>query len=410
MMPTSLTVTLPKLHKGQLEIVRSGARFNVLACGRRWGKTRLGAVLCARTGLRRGRAWWIAPSYKMAAVGWRLLRQLAQQIPGAEVRQGDQLINLPGGGSVQVRSADDPQSLRGEGLDFVVLDECAFIIEAAWLEALRPALSDRRGGALFISTPKGRNWFWRLWQRGQSSADPDWRSWQFATSTNPYIDPAELVAARQSLPERVWRQEYMAEFVDDAGGVFRRVMEAATLQPVVVQNTSHTYVAGLDWALHEDFTVLIVLDATSRQVAYLDRYNGVDYSLQRQRITAACERFGVVALVAEENAMGGPNNEALQAAGLNVRRFTTTNATKATIIEDLATAFERGELAILADPVLVAELQAYELQRTPSGMVRYTAPAGMHDDCVIALALAWSAAKRATADRGRLGEMFNWVG
>lgn len=375
-----------------------------------WGKTRLGALLCLRTGLHRGRAWWIAPSYKMAAVGWRLLRQISQQIPGVEIRQGDQLINLPGGGSVQVRSADDPQSLRGEGLDFVVLDECAFIVEAAWLEALRPSLSDRRGGALFISTPKGRNWFWRLWQRGQSAADPDWRSWQFATDTNPYIDPAELVAARQSLPERVYRQEYLAEFMDDAGGVFRRVMESATLQPVSTPNSLHTYVAGLDWALHEDFTVLTVLDATARTVAYIDRYNGVDYSLQRQRILAACERFDVQALIAEENAMGGPNNEALQAAGLPVRRFTTTNSTKATIIEDLAAAFERSELQILADPVLVAELQAYELQRTPSGMVRYSAPSGMHDDCVMSLALAWAATRRTGADRAGLGELFNWVG
>ncbi len=390
-----------------MQVLQSGARFNVLACGRRWGKSRLGALLSLYVGLRQGRAWWVAPSYKMAGVGWRLLRQLAQQLPGVEIRQGDQLIHLPGGGSVQVRSADDPQSLRGEGLDFLVLDECAFIQEIAWTEALRPALSDRQGSALFISTPKGRNWFWRLWMRGQADDDPEWRSWQFATQTNPYIVPAELEAAQRSLPERVWRQEYMAEFVDDAGGVFRRVVESATLTPMTMPLSGHTYVAGVDWALHNDFTVITIIDATDQTVAYMDRYNGVDYTVQRQRIAALCERFGVQAILSEDNAMGGPNNEELQSAGLPLRRFTTTHSTKANLIEALAAAFERSALRILNDPILVAELQAYEVQRTPSGLVRYGAPAGIHDDCVISVALAWAAAQ--SADSARLGDLFSWV-
>lgn len=402
------TLTMPTLHRGQRAIAASTARFRVLACGRRWGKTRLGALLCVRTALERGRAWWVAPSYKMAAVGWRLIRQLAQQIPGAEIRQGDQLATMPGGGSVQVRSADDPQALRGEGLDFVVLDECAFIAEATWTEALRPALSDRHGGALFISTPKGRNWFWRLWQSGSQAGDGEWQAWCFATSDNPYIDAGEIAAARQTLPERVFRQEYLAEFIDDAGGVFRRVVEAATAQPQTRANINHVYVAGLDWALHNDFTVAAVIDATTRTMVSMDRYNGVDYSLQRRRVASLYERFGVTSLVAEENAMGGPNNEALQAAGLNVRRFTTTNAAKATIIENLAAAFERGEITILADPLLVAELQAFEMSRLPSGQVRYSAPEGMHDDCVMALALAWSAARNDPATAQRLGALFEW--
>jgi hypothetical protein len=163
-----MNVQLPPIHSGQQVIVSSGHRFRVLACGRRWGKTRLGALLCLEVALRGGRAWWVAPSYKMAFVGWRLVTQLALQVPGSEIRKADQLVMLPGGGSVQVRSADNPQSLRGEGLDFLVMDECAFIPEAAWTEALRPALSDRLGRALFISTPKGRNWFWRLFVRGQA--------------------------------------------------------------------------------------------------------------------------------------------------------------------------------------------------------------------------------------------------
>ena len=153
-------------HPGQAEVHNTDARFKILAAGRRWGKTRLGVNECLDVASQGGRAWWVSPSYKTSEVGWRPLRRLGGKI-GAEVRKVDRMVNLPGGGSVQVRSADDPDSLRGEGLDFVVLDEIAFMKEEAWTEALRPALSDRQGKALFISTPKGHNWFWRLYQRGR---------------------------------------------------------------------------------------------------------------------------------------------------------------------------------------------------------------------------------------------------
>jgi len=161
-----MKLRLPALHAAQAEIRDSEARFRVVAAGRRFGKTLLGSALCIAVAARGGRTWWVAPSYKMAAVGWRGIRQLAAQIPLTQVHKVRMLVTLPSGGTVQVRSADDPQSLRGEGLDFCVLDECAFMREEAWAEALRPALSDRQGGAMFISTPKGRNWFWRLYQRG----------------------------------------------------------------------------------------------------------------------------------------------------------------------------------------------------------------------------------------------------
>lgn len=201
----------------------SPARYRVMACGRRFGKTRLGSALCIKTAADGGRAWWVAPSYKMSEVGWRLIRRLAAQIPGADVRRGERRVTFPGGGEVQVRSADNPDSLRGDGLDFVVMDECAFMDETAWTEALRPALSDRKGRAMFISTPKGQNWYYRLWLQCADPAQDEWRGWQLPTAANPYIDPAEIEAARQSLPERVFRQEYLAEFLAETGeNAFRR--------------------------------------------------------------------------------------------------------------------------------------------------------------------------------------------
>jgi len=324
----------------------------------------------------------------MAAVGWRGIRTLATQVPGAQVRKVERIVTMPNGGWAQVRSADDPQSLRGEGLDFVVADECAFMKEAAWTEALRPALSDRKGHALFISTPKGHNWFWRLWTRGQDDQRGEWSSWQFPTSANPFIDKEEIEAAQMGLPARIFAQEYLAEFIDDAGGVFRGVMAVATAKEQRAAQDDHGYVFGIDWGKHNDFTVISVLDTTTRAQAYVDRFNQIDYVLQMKRLQALYERFKPITIIAEKNAMGEPLIEQLQRDGLPVRAFTTTNASKAMAIENLALLIERRDLEILSDPVQIAELQAYEMERLPGGLMRYNAPGGMHDDTVIALALA----------------------
>jgi phage terminase large subunit-like protein len=374
-------------HQGQAEVHKSGARFKGLAAGRRWGKTRLGVNECLDVASQGGRAWWVAPSYKTSEVGWRPLRRIGGKI-GAEIRKVDRQINLPGGGSVQVRSADDPNSLRGEGLDFVVGDEIAFMKEEAWTEALRPSLSDRQGKALFISTPKGRNWFWRMFQRGKDG-DGEWASFQYPTSDNPYIAPDEIEAARRYLPERIFQQEYLAMFLDDAGGVFRRVMDGATAIEQIVPEDGHEYVLAVDWGQMVDFTVIIVLDITTKSVVFMDRFNQIDYIIQSERLKTLVNRYKPTTVIAEVNAMGQPIVERLLEDGLPIQPFTTTNATKAEIVRGLQNGFENGEIKILNDPILIGELQAYEQERTTSGLWKFGAPEGMHDDTVIALALAW---------------------
>jgi len=212
-------ITLPALHKYQREVAEHPARFRVLSCGRRWGKTRLCAALAVKTMLEGGAVMWVAPSYKIAEVGWRSIQYLTQQIPGARVV--DMRAEVASGW-IQVRSADSEGGLRGEGLDLLIIDECAHIrnFTPIWEQELRPALSDRKGGALFISTPKGDNHFHEFFRNGET--DPDWHSWQLPTTSNPFIDPAEIEAARKQIPELVFRQEYLAEFVQMAGALFRR--------------------------------------------------------------------------------------------------------------------------------------------------------------------------------------------
>lgn len=384
-----MTLHMPGLHARQREVAHDTTRFRVLACGRRWGKTRLGSALCMAVAARGGRAWWVAPTYPVSTVGWRLIRRLALQVPQAQIRQVDRMIVLPSGGEIQVRSADNPDSLRGEGLDFVVMDECAFMREEAWTEALRPALSDRLGQAMFISTPKGRNWYWRLWQRCQDPAQSEWRGWQLPTTDNPYILPSEVEAARQSLPERIFQQEYLAEFLDDAGGVFRNVLAAATATPQAAAVPGHQYVVGVDWAQSNDFTVLAVFDVTESALVCLERFNQIDYELQKGRLIGLVNRFRPMQVIAETNSMGRPIIDSLSGHNIPIMPFTTTNATKAAAIQALQLAFETGAIRIIPDAVLIGELQAYEMDRTATGLVRYGAPDGMHDDTVMATALGW---------------------
>lgn len=386
--PSSHEIILPRLHAGQREVRDHPARFKVLACGRRWGKTRLGSALCIASALRGGRAWWVAPSYKVAAVGWRGIKHLGSQIPGAALREGDRILTLPTGGTVQVRSADEPDSLRGDGLNYLVMDECAFITEAAWTEALRPALSDRRGHAMFISTPKGMNWFWRLWVRGQEG-DPSWQSWQFPTQSNPFIDPAEIEDARSLLPERIHDQEYLARFLEEAGGVFRGVREAidAGRKDAEAPVSGRRYHLGVDLARVEDFTVLCVLDEGGRQV-YFERFNQISWERQIERVVDVAGRYNKARTFLDSTGVGDPIFEALRKRGVDVAGFQFTNQNKEQLIDDLAMGIERGDRRLMDLPTQTNELFAYQYELTPSRNVRMNAPEGMHDDCVIALALA----------------------
>jgi hypothetical protein len=305
-------------------------------------------------------------------------------------------IELNGGGVVDMWSLDSADSVRGRKYKRVVVDEAAMVrdLQDAWEAVIRPTLTDFEGDGWFPSTPKGLGFYKQLFDRGQDNASResvDWMSWQIPTSENPYMPPAEIESAKNELPERIFAQEYLAQFLDDAGGVFRRVKEAAIAERQECAVNGDDYVIGIDWGKHNDFTVLTVLNTTTKEVVKVDRFNQIDYVVQRGRLGALCDRFKTKTLIPESNSIGVPNIELLQREGFKVHPFNTTNTSKAEAIDALALAFERGELKIIDDKILISELLAYEAERLPSGLLRYGAPQGMHDDCVMSLALAWSA-------------------
>lgn len=357
--------------------------------GRRWGKTLMAGSTALAAANRGGAVAWVVPTYKNARPVWRFCEARCRPLDGlVTINRTDRTVEFPSGGWVGVYSADNDVGLRGEAFDLVIVDEAAQIAEETYTDVLLPTLADRDGRCLLISTPRGRNWFWREFVAALADG-VDRAAWTAPSSANPLPTirrAAEL--ARSRVSDRAYRQEWLADFIDDSGGVLRGVRAAATAVPQERALQGHAYRFGVDWGRTTDATAIAVLDTTLDACVHLDRFTDTAFGVQVGRLKALCERFRPTLVVAERNAMGEPLVEQLQRERIPVQPFLTTAASKADLIDALALAFETGSLAIVDDPVLVAELEAYEATRLPSGLLRYGAPAGVHDDCVIALALA----------------------
>ena len=169
--------------------------------------------------------------------------------------------------------------------------------------------------------------------------------------------------------------------------------EAATAPLDAFPSPNQRTCFGVDWGRENDYTVIVVIDSLTRQMLAYDRFNQVNWSLQRGRLKAMCDRWNLLVIYAESNSIGSPNIEALQQEGLPVHPFVTTAASKPPLIESLALAIERRDLALLPDDILLDELTNYRMERLPAGGYRYSAPSGLHDDLVIATALAWHACR-----------------
>lgn len=388
-----VSVTLPELHAGQRLILDDPARFKIVVNGRRWGKTMMAIIAQVAAAMSGRIAWWVAPVVKQYRYGWESACYLSNQIPGTNIRLADKIIEFPGGGHFAAHTAHDPDTLRSEGVDDLVIDEAAWVAPRAWFNTLYPAITDRQGSAMLISTPRGRNWFYNLYQ--SVAGDPDWARFQFPTAGheygNPFFPISELDGARRRLPDQEFRQEFLAEFVGDNAQVFRNLDACIYNDLPSPLWDDFYYCIGVDWAQVHDWTAIVVIRSDG-VVVDIDRFNKVDWTIQRGRLFAICERWGWPYTLVETNSIGSPNLEELQkhVAGA-FDGFLTTHKTKGPLIQDLALAFEKSEIMIPNDPVLLGELDSYEQVRTSAGSWKFSAPSGLHDDTVIALALAWRA-------------------
>src|SRR5580692_2936254 len=201
-----------RLKPPQWTVFNCDSRFRILVAGRRFGKTYLALVELCRSAWAPGRlVWYVAPTYKQAKrIVWNPLKQMTRPYWASRPNETDLRIELVSGGTICVKGADNYDSLRGDGLDFLVLDEYASIAPEAWTEVLRPALADRQGRALFIGTPQGFNHFHELVERAATL--PDWKTFQFTTAEGGNVPAGELESAAQDLDERTFRQEFLASF------------------------------------------------------------------------------------------------------------------------------------------------------------------------------------------------------
>lgn len=217
--PPKHTMTL---HAKQMEVYRSPHRFKVVVAGRRWGKTQLAKISLIKFARRPRRLiWYVAPSYRMAKqIMWP---ELVDAIPRAWVKKYNETIltiTLINGSKIELKGADNPDSLRGVGVHYLVMDEVQDISPEAWKKVLRPTLASTGGHALFIGTPKAYNFLHELWLAGQREESVAWQSWQFPTITSPFIPSEEIDAARADMDEKSFRQEFEASFETMSGRVY----------------------------------------------------------------------------------------------------------------------------------------------------------------------------------------------
>ena len=210
------------LSNAQKEVAESDHRFRVLVSGRRFGKTHLSIRELAKAASQPGKVcWYVAPTYRQAKqIVWLNLKEKLRQLNWVrKINESELTIHLINQSVISLKGADNHDSLRGVGLDFLVMDEFADIDEKAWLEVLRPTLSDTQGTALFTGTPKGiGNWSYELYKNERSNEN--WKSWQFTTIEGGQVPEDEIKQAKRDLDERTFRQEYEAKFETYSGIIY----------------------------------------------------------------------------------------------------------------------------------------------------------------------------------------------
>ena len=212
-----------KLHPKQLEVFNDKHRFKVVAAGRRFGKSRLAAwtLLIQALQSKEKDVFYIAPTYQQARdIMWGMLKELAHEVI-ASAHENTSVLTLVNGRKIYLKGADRPDTLRGVGLAYVVIDEYADIKPNVWEQIIRPALADVQGGAMFIGTPKGRNHFYEIYKLGESNRDEEWAAFHYTSYDNPLIPKKEIEAAKGSMSSFAFRQEFMSSFEAASRDLFK---------------------------------------------------------------------------------------------------------------------------------------------------------------------------------------------
>lgn len=305
-------------------------------------------------------------------------------------RKQEKILHFPNGSFLQFGSAERPELLEGFGYDRVILNESGIILKKGglWDNTIEPMLQGSESKCRNIGTPKGKNKFHDLFAKGKSNI-PNWKSYHFSALESPNWDYDELIMNKPNIPEEVWRQEYLAEFLDGTGSVFRHVDRSLTDRIETYPKLGARYVMSVDLAKHVDFTVIYILDIETKEVVHQDRFNQIDWTLQCDRIVNTWNTWNCTACIVDATGIGDVVVDQLESRGLAVTGFKINQINKNLIIRNLSIALEQQEIRIYPFEELISELEVFEYYIMPSGGFRYSAPDGLHDDCVLSLALMY---------------------
>ena len=396
-------------HEGQSQVIdsvlSSESKFHILSVGRQWGKSMLGMNMLLYWAFNDSPAkiLWVSPVYSQT-------NKVQKELEGAikdsnlieSINYSENYLKLRNGSEIIFRSAERYDNIRGYTFDYAVLDEAAFMKAEAWREAIRPTLAVNGKKVLFLSTPKGRNWFFELF--ALSNDNQNYRSYKAPSIDSPYITQDEVNDAKLTLPSNIFKQEYEAEFLDDGGEVFSNLSNCAFDE--WPKHRSTKYFAGIDLGRQEDFTVVTILNAEF-QVVDMYRANQKPWDQLVGEIARFVNRYNAAALV-EVNSIGDVIYEQLKSRVKKIEPFVTTNKSKVDIIEQLVYSINNRELSIPSMKLnnhLYSELEVFTYEYSPkSRSVKYGAPSGFHDDCVMSLALAYECKKK----HSKYGN-YNWM-
>lgn len=312
----------------------------------------------------------------------RYFKPLVSQI--TEWNYQKKTLQFINGSYLDFGSAESPENMEGFEYDYFILNEAGIILkkDSLWDNTLRPMFKNAKGGRI-IGTPKGKNKFHKLC----NFEDENWTHYHFTIYDCPFYQKDETEKIKKETPQEVWSQEYMAEFIDDTGSVFRKIKSCFISEVHDEPVEGCDYVMSVDLAKHQDFTVCYVADRNTRKVVFQDRFNQVDWGFQKMRIIGLYQKYKCQQIIIDSTGVGDAIFDDLKRANLEIQGFKFSNTSKNTLIQNLSVSMDNQNIFFYPFKELVSELEIFGYEVSPLGTVRYNAPDGYHDDCVISLAL-----------------------
>ena len=340
--------------------------------------------------MRVGAYWHVFPTYAEAKDAvWRDPAMLFNIIPKDFIEKKNEqelIVYFKNGSYLQLKGADNPERLLGAGPVGVVLDEFAMMKRETWDRVVEPILRQNGGWCWFVSTPKGKNHLWEMYQRAKANP-AEWSTYLLRADKSGIIDPEQLEASRLSMPEPLFNQEWLCEWLEGEGSVFRGVREILKAHPEPPR-TGHYYVMGVDLAKVRDYTVISIYDTSNNNQVYQDRFNKLEYPYQKQKIIQTAKHYNNALVQIDATGLGDPITDDLLRAGVIVDPIKITEPLKKEMIEKLSIWIEQRKIRMINLEQTAFEFDNFSYTIGPTGRIRYSAPEGLHDDIVIANALA----------------------